>query len=254
MEHPGGATAEDWRRIAGGEYDPAPLKDQVQVMHLVSHELGADTPVLQTVFSPGMVAWFLAGRDLNVLNGLLLQEPRLMEDGLARIAEALARFTRDSLAAGAAGVFYAINPLADTRLVASEDYERTFLHSDRTAAVAADAGWFNMLHLCGAHINTALIERLPMTSVNWSTHEEGNPSLHEVRDHFRVAVAGGLHRDSPIQHSPEQMRAAAGAALAETGGHGHLLTPGCSVSPWQQARPETLEAMVAAASPQGDSS
>lgn len=248
LEHPGGATGEDWRRIAGGEYDPAPLRDQVEVMRLVSHELTADTPVLQTVFSPGMVAWFLTGRDFNLLNSLLLQEPRLMEDGLARIAEALARFTRDSLAAGAAGVFFAINPLADTRLVSREDYERTFLPSDRAATAAADNGWFNMLHLCGAHINAALIERLPMACVNLSTHEEGNPGLREVRDRYRVAVAGGLQRDSPIRfESPEQMRAAAAAALAETAGRGHLLTPGCSVSPWPRARPENLDAMVQAA-------
>lgn len=248
LEHPGGATPEDWQRIAGGEYDVAPLRDQVEVMRLVTHELGGDTPVLQTVFSPGMVAWFLAGRDLPLLQRLVAEEPDLMERGLARIGEALARFTRDSLAAGAAGIFYAINPLADTRLVSAADYERTYVPSDRTAIAAADAAWFNMLHLCGAHINTDLVERLPMQSVNWSLHDEGNPGLSELRDRYRVAVAGGLHRQSPIESpSADEIGAAAKAALAETGGRGHLLTPGCSSSPWPKAKPENLEAMVAAA-------
>jgi uroporphyrinogen decarboxylase len=248
LEHPGGAAPEDWHRIAGGEHDPAPLRDQVEVMRLVAHELGADTPVLQTVFSPGMVAWFLTGRDLPRLQRLMAEEPALMERGLARIAEVLAGFTRESLSAGAAGVFYAINPLADTRAVSTADYERVYLPSDRTAAAAADAGWFNMLHLCGAHVDTALVERLPMQCVNWSRHDEGNPGLRELRDRYRIPVAGGLHRNSPIRATTaEEMRSAAAAALAETGGQGHLLTPGCSVSPWPQARPENLEAMVAAA-------
>jgi uroporphyrinogen decarboxylase len=247
MEQAGGASPDDWRRIAGGEHDPAPLRDQVEVMRLVAHELGGDTPVLQTVFSPGMVAWFLAGRDLEVLQRLVADEPDLMERGLARIADVLARFTRDSLAAGAAGVFYAVNPLADARLVGAADYERVYLPSDRVAARAADDGWFNMLHLCGPRVNTALVERLPMQCVNWSVHDEGNPGLRELRDRYRVAVAGGLHRHSPVQDQPEPVRQAAAAALAETAGRGHLLTPGCSVSPWPQARPESLEAMVAAA-------
>ncbi len=248
LEQAGGTAPEDWRRIASGEHDLAPLRDQVEVMRLVAHELGADTPVLQTVFSPGMVAWYLAGRDLQRLQSLVAEEPALLEQSLERIGEVLADFTRDSLAAGAAGVFYAINPLADTRVISSADYERLYLPSDRIAAAAADAGWFNMLHLCGAHIDTALVERLPMQCVNWSLHDDGNPGLRELRDRFRVPVAGGLHRNSPIQcASADEMRAAATAALTDTGGRGHLLTPGCSVSPWPQARPENLEAMVAAA-------
>jgi uroporphyrinogen decarboxylase len=247
-EHPGGTTLEDWRRIAGGEHDLTPLRDQVEAMRLVTRELGADIPVLQTVFSPGMVAWYLAGRDLRLLQGLVAEQPALLDSGLARIGEVLAGFTADSLAAGAAGVFYAINPLAGTRVISAADYERVYLPSDRIATAAAGGGWFNMLHLCGPHIDTSLVERLPMHCVNWSLHDAGNPGLRELRDRFRVAVAGGLQRHSPIQApSAEEMRSAAAAALGETGGQGHLLTPGCSVSPWPQAKPENLEAMVAAA-------
>ena len=68
-----------------------------------------------------------------------------------------------------------------------------------------------------------------------------------AEDWRRIAVAGGLERHSPIRAEPAEMRNTADAALAGTGGRGHLLTLGCSVSPWPQARPENLAAMVEAA-------
>jgi uroporphyrinogen decarboxylase len=248
LEMAGGATVDDWRRIAEGAVDNEPLDLQVEVLRRVASELGPQTPCLQTVFSPGMVAWFLAGRDTRLLMQLVRAEPGLMAAGMARIAEVLASFTLGSVAVGAAGVFYAINPLADSSLIGAEEYGRSFLPHDRVAIEPASAGWFNMLHLCGPRIDTGLIESLPTDCVNWSTHDKGNPGLTWVRDRFRRAVVGGLHRRSPIADgSPEQVRAQARAALEDTGGRGHLLTPGCSVSPWPAAAAANLEELVRSA-------
>ena len=168
--------------------------------------------------------------------------------GLNRIAVALAQFTSDSLAAGAAGVFYAINPLADTTIVPPDIYDALYQPSDRILAGAAAGGWFNMLHLCSGHINERLARELGMQCVNWAVEEPGNPGLAELRDRLGLAVAGGVSRYSPIRYEdPGEMRKSAEAALAATGGRGHLLTPGCSSSPWAQVRPENLRAMAAAA-------
>jgi hypothetical protein len=128
------------------------------------------------------------------------------------------------------------------------EYEALYLPSDRIAAAAAAEGWFNMLHLCGHNINQRLAQELGVHCVNWAAEEPGNPRLAELRDRLGLAVAGGVGRYSPIQlEDPGDMRKAAKAALAETGGRGHLLTPGCSTSPWGQVRPENLRALAAAA-------
>jgi hypothetical protein len=66
MEQAGGLDAGAWGRIAASEPDLRILTEQIQVMAAVTKELGPDTPCLQTVFSPGMVAWFLAGSDSRV--------------------------------------------------------------------------------------------------------------------------------------------------------------------------------------------
>jgi uroporphyrinogen decarboxylase len=133
-------------------------------------------------------------------------------------------------------------------LIRPADYASCFLPHDLTAIEPASEGWFNMLHLCGARIDVGLVDRLPTECVNWSTHDEGNPTLAEVRDRFGRAVAGGLHRRTPIvTGTPDEVQAEAMAALEETGGRGHLLTPGCSVSPWAVAPAANVEALAGAA-------
>jgi uroporphyrinogen decarboxylase len=247
LELAGGMDVDGWRRIAQGPSNPAVLAEQVEVIRRVVSELGPGVPVIQTVFSPGMVAWFLAGRETALLSGLMRDEPALMASGLEVLAVELARFTEDSVAAGAAGVFYAINPLADTTVVTPDVYDALYLPSDRIAAAGA-GGWFNMLHLCGGHINERLARELGMQCVNWAVEEPGNPGLAELRDRLGLAVAGGVGRYSPIRcQDPSEMRRAAEAALAGTGGRGHFLTPGCSSSPWDRVRPENLRALAAAA-------
>jgi len=247
MIRSGGHDATAWRRIAEGPVRPARLADQVETLRRVAGELGDGTPVIQTVFSPGMVAWFLAGRDTAVLSGLMRDEPHVLKAGLDAIARTLADFTTNSLAAGASGVFYAINPLADTTVLSPEDYRRTYLPSDLVAAGAAAGGWFNMLHLCGGHINLAPAHELQMHCLNWSIDDAGNPGLAAVRDRLHLAVAGGVNRYAPIRDSAPGVRAAAAAAMAQTGGRGLLLTPGCSSSPWPNVRPENIAALLAAA-------
>jgi uroporphyrinogen decarboxylase len=248
MEKPGAHDAAAWRRIAGSEPDRQVLTEQIQVMAAVTRELGPQVPCLQTVFSPGMVAWFLTGSDLEVLRSLLRTEPDLMAAGLARISETTVWFARESISAGAAGLFYAINPLANTAVVAPDEYERILLPFDRSTLAGAEGAWFNMLHLCGANVNTSLVDALRPNCVNWSIHDAGNPALAEMRDRHHIAVAGGLHRDNPIRTgSVEEVRREASDAIRQTSGRGHLLTPGCSVSPWPADREDNIRVLAEAA-------
>lgn len=249
MERPGGLDAEAWRRIAESEPERGILAEQIAVLAAVTKELGSETPCLQTVFSPGMVAWFLTGSDLDVLRSLLRAEPDLMAAGLANISETMAWFARESIAAGAAGLFYAINPLANTAVMAPDDYARMMLPFDRSTLAGAEGAWFNMLHLCGQNVNTSLIEALRPHCLNWSIHDAGNQRLADMRDRHHIAVAGGLHRDHPIRTgSVEQVRREAADAIRQTSGRGHLLTPGCSVSPWPVDHEDNIRALAEVAS------
>jgi uroporphyrinogen decarboxylase len=235
---------EEWSRLqlASG------LEEQVESVRLLTRELEPDVPVIQTVFSPITAARFLGPDVLEHLRS----HRAIVLAALGRTADALARFCRDSMEAGASGVFYAITGYASADVMTLREYEELLLPLDARVLAGCDGAWFNMLHLCGARQHFELAAALPVSCVNWQVQDPGNPALAEARDRYRKAVAGGLHRSSPIADgTPDQVFEQALEALRETRGRGHLLTPGCSVSPWPSDKDARFEALVRAASTPG---
>jgi uroporphyrinogen decarboxylase len=193
------------------------------------------------------VAGYLVGEDRTSVVGDLLRGSDVIRAALLRIADHLAEFARRSVAAGAAGVFYAISGHASDDLWAPDDYERRVLVSDLAVleALGEDA-WFTVLHLCGPRVHFGLATRLPVRAVSWSVHEPRNPTLAEGRDRSGMAVMRGVdHHRTLITGSPEAVRGEVRAALLQTGGDGVLIAPGCSVPP--EAPEENLVEMMDAA-------
>lgn len=240
---------EDWLRVSSASNTPALLDEQVECLRRVVSGVGAGVPVIQTLFSPVTVAGFLVNRDQRRMLEDLRRQTELVRAALARIADMVARFGHASIEAGAAGVFYAITSYGSADAMPLREYEELLLPLDRQVLDACSGGWFNMLHLCGPRQHFELASALPAQCVNWQLQDPGNPGIAEGRRLSGKAVAGGLHRHSPIADgSPDQVLEQAEAALRDTGGHGHLLTPGCSVSPWPSDREDNFRAMVQAAS------
>ncbi|HEY8813662.1 MAG TPA: uroporphyrinogen decarboxylase family protein, partial [Candidatus Dormibacteraeota bacterium] len=95
------------------------------------------------------------------------------------------------------------------------------------------------------HLQFGLSRDMPVQVVSWSVHNQGNPTLTEGRTISGRAVMGGLgQRGSLLYGPPAAVEAEARAAVAETGGRGLLLAPGCSVP--TRARDANLAAMAAA--------
>ncbi|TMG07620.1 MAG: hypothetical protein E6I06_09555, partial [Chloroflexi bacterium] len=88
------------------------LDDQVESIGIVARELGPDIPVIQTVFSPITVGGYLVGKSQSRVVRELRKHPETVGPALETIAEALVDFSRRSVAAGAAGIFYAISGYA----------------------------------------------------------------------------------------------------------------------------------------------
>lgn len=235
---------EDWSRLPAVDADAASLADQVEALRLVVEELGPSVPVIQTVFSPLTVAGYLLGEDKRGAAEELRRHPEQVSGALGQIAEVLADFAARSVAAGAAGIFYAISGYASADLLSRDEYERLALPHDRRvlAALPADA-WFDVLHLCGPRIHFDLALELGLPVVSWSIHEPGNPPLADGRARSGRAVMGGIdHTGTMVRGSPTDVLAEATAAVAATGGAGLLLAPGCSVPP--EAPDENLRALT----------
>jgi len=222
------------------------LDDQVEGVRLVVRELGQDVPVIQTVFSPITVGGYLVGKSQSRVVRELRQHPELVGPALERIAEALKDFSRQSVDAGAAGIFYAISGYAGRGVMREDVYRDVVLPYDQVVLGALpSAAWFNAVHLCGSNLNFGLVRDLPSHAVSWSIHNQGNPSLAEGREIAGRAVMGGLSQRSTLLYGPpSKIKTEADRAVKETGGRGLLLSPGCSVPP--RVRDTNLDAVLSA--------
>ena len=234
----------DWSKVPAADGLTPPLDEQVEGIRLTVSELGPEVPVIQTVFSPITVAGYLVGKDKRRAVRDLRKHPEEVLPALERIADAMIDFSRRSVEAGAAGVFYAISGYASAGMMSAEEYDRWLYPLDqRILASLPTAAWFNVLHLCRGNLHFDIARRLPVQVVSWSVADAGNPSLSEGRRLSGKAVMGGLgHRTTLNRGTPAEVAEEVREALADTAGTGFLLAPGCSVPPG--ARQANLVAMM----------
>ncbi|MDQ6721337.1 MAG: uroporphyrinogen decarboxylase family protein [Candidatus Dormibacteraeota bacterium] len=235
---------EAWRTVSAS--NTKVLHDQAESLGIVARELGRGVPVIQTVFSPLTVAGYLVGKSKSRVVRELRKNPELVRPALDAISDVLVDFAKRSVKAGAAGVFYAISGYASKDTMPEGAYRELVLPLDLgfLQRLPREA-WFNAVHLCGSNLNFGLARDLPAQAISWSVHNQGNPSLVEGRTMSGRAVMGGLgQRGSLLYGPPKEVEVEARRAVAETGGRGLLLAPGCSVPP--RARDLNLAAMVSA--------
>ena len=233
---------EAWRSVE--LVNPKVFDDQVESIGMVARELGPEVPVIQTIFSPITVGGYLVGKSQSRMVRELRKHPELVGPALDRVAQALVDFSRRSIEAGAAGIFYAISGYAGRKVLPENVYRELVLPHDLAVLDALPKeAWFNVLHLCGSNLNFALARDLPAQAVSWSIHNQGNPSLREGRDLAGRAVMGGLSQRSTLVYGPaSKIEDEVRAAVQETGGRGLLVAPGCSVPP--RVRDANLAAMM----------
>jgi uroporphyrinogen decarboxylase len=222
------------------------LDDQVDSIHMVTKKLGFDVPVMQTVFSPLTVAGYLVGKSSSRVVRELRHHPELVRPALEKIIEVLVDFSRRSVGAGAAGIFYAISGYASRDAMPEDVYRELVLPTDLAVLEQLPhEAWFNTAHLCGSKLHFDLSHDLPVQAISWSIHNLGTPTLSQGRKISGRAVMGGLgQRKSLLFGQPAEVEAEAKRAIADTGGRGLLLAPGCSVPP--RVRDINLAAMGAA--------
>ncbi len=239
-------SLEDWEKLQ--LVDPKALDDQVESIGMVCRELGERVPVLQTVFSPITVGGYLVGKDKRRVVRDLRQHPEVVLPALERIGDALVDFSRRSVEAGAAGLFYAISGYASAGVMPLDVYDNLLFPLDlRIVDSFPAAAWFNVLHLCGSRINLDVARRLPVQAVSWAAHQAGNPSLSAAQRMLPgKAVMGGVAQRTTLLRGPvSAIKHEVEAAERETGGKGLIVAPGCSVPPRVSA--ENLQVMAKAA-------
>ena len=217
---------EDWENLPTLDPRKAPyLSAQLNCLRLLRRELGADVPLLQTVFSPLAQAKNLVSKDRLLLH--LRRYPEAVVKGLGTIAETTRRFVEACRETGIDGLFYAVQH-AQASLLSITEYENFGLAFDRFVIEPAQDLWCNLLHLHGLDIYFALAKEFPFQIVNWHDRES-TPYLAEAQLSFGGSVCGGISQRTIVLGAMSEVREEAADAIAQTKGRRFILGTGCVV-------------------------
>jgi uroporphyrinogen decarboxylase len=216
---------QDWERLPALAPSAPHLAGQLECLRFLRAELGTETPLLQTVFSPLAQAKNLAGNDTLIAHMRLY--PEAVMKGLTTIAETTRRFVDACLDTGIDGVFYAIQH-AQASLLTREEYQTFGLPHDQKSLEPAEALWCNLLHLHGHDVYFSLLDSLKFQIVNWHDRETF-PSLSEAQELFSGVMCGGMRQDSLVYEDQAQVQQEAAGAIQQTGGKRFILGTGCVV-------------------------
>lgn len=215
---------QDWEKLT--VLDPARghLAAQIECLKILVRELGADTPVIQTIFNPLSQAKNLIGRDNLAVH--LRRYPQAVHKGLATITESTRRFVAAARQTGIAGVFFAVQH-ANYGLLTVEEYRLFGRSYDLQVLKETEGLWLNMLHLHGLDIMFDEFLDYPVGVLNWHD-QETQPSLADALTRFRGAVCAGLQRErTMVLGTAQQVREEARRAIQAAGGKRFILGTGC---------------------------
>lgn len=216
---------EDWARLRRLDVTAGAYGRELRALRVIRQAVRGEVPVLATVFSPLTVAKTLAG-DRAVVR-YLREQPEALHAGLEIITEVTARFAAECLAAGADGLFFATQ-MACEAAVTEEEYETFGRPYDLRVLQAASGAEMVLLHAHGDGPYFDLLADYPVHALNW--HDRRTPpSLRDARRRYPGCLCGGIDELRFADRTPAQVAEEAQDALQQTGGRGHMVTPGCVI-------------------------
>lgn len=217
---------QDWERLKALDPHQAPhLAAQLACLRQLRRELGAEVPLLQTIFNPFSQAKHLAGNDLFPVH--LRKYPEAVLKGLEAVTETTRRFVEAAGETGIDGIFYAVQH-AQAGVLAWSEYQTLALPLDRRVIEPAQAYSCNLLHLHGADVYFQLAVELPFQIVNWHDRETP-PTLVDARKSFQGTLCGGINQRTIVLGEPAEVHREALDAIAQTQGRRFILGTGCVV-------------------------
>ena len=237
-----------WRLIEPLDLARSPFVQQrLRTIEVLRDELGEDTPIVMTVFSP-LTEAINACADRDTFFKHLREEPVTIHAALETLAQNLGDAMSLFIDYGADGIFFALQgATTDEQGLGEERYREFGRPYDLLALRRARDGWLNILHVHGE--KGLLMDQVldyPVDVLNWSDRLTGL-SLREVRGKSSKCLMGGWHEFGPLSNGPvEAMVAEAEDAIAQTGGRKFILAGGCSVpdetpEEWLEAARDAVE-------------
>ncbi|MBN8581360.1 MAG: uroporphyrinogen decarboxylase [Anaerolineae bacterium] len=216
---------QDWEALKPLDPSAPHLAAQLKCLKLVREGIGADTPVIQTIFNPISQAKNLAGNSLLLEH--LKKHPNAVMKGLETIARSTVKFIEAARDIGIDGIFYAVQH-AQASMLELDEYKSIVLKYDQQSLAPVEDLWCNLLHLHGSDVYFSLLRLMNFQIVNWHDRET-YPSLAEAQSLFRGVACGGIRQDTLYKGNQAQVKEEALDAIKQTRGKRFILGTGCVV-------------------------
>jgi uroporphyrinogen decarboxylase len=202
-----------------------PFPEQLEALALIDQELGGKVYFIETIFNAWSQATKISSKE-EVMK-MKRENPRQLLEALQAIAESQANHAKRAIAAGASGVFLAIDNAQDG-VLSQQDYARFSEPFDRLILDAVSGAPLNTLHLHGDKVYLdRFVTGWRASVINYS-HVGTGVGIAQMRAKYNGVIMGGLDERryrtldaAQLKAQYESARAAAGNKL--------ILTPGCSV-------------------------
>ncbi len=201
------------------------LSAQLDCLQMIRREIGAQVPIIQTIFSPLAQAKNLAGGRTLLVH--LRKYPQAVLKGLETISRTTQRFIESASQVGIDGIFYAVQH-AQASLLSEDEYVTFGLPFDLKCIQPAQNLWCNVLHVHGQDIYFSLIQSLNSPILNWHDRDTP-PSLADAQKEFSGVVCGGIARETLVYKNRNEVLLEARDAIAQTKGEKLILSTGCVV-------------------------
>ena len=183
---------EDLAALAPADANHPSLVEQLEAIEAVVGAVGDEVDVIHTVFSPLAVAGLLTGGGHEPLLTWAKEAPDALDHALEAIRETILAHTKDALARGASGVFFAPLPWTSLDLCPADVYARFGRPHDLWVLERIEDAPIRALHLCGNHVAAERFVDYPINLYSWDDRGEGNPTMAEMSARSGRAVMAGV--------------------------------------------------------------
>ena len=218
-------TEDDWKRLVPLNGTDRCWNEQLSAISSINNEIGKEALFIDTVFSPWTVARKLAGS--KGLARARREFPKTVLAAMENIASSLANYAGESIARGAAGIFFSLGAASDD-VMSVEEYSTWARRFDLQALAGATDGRFNVLHIYGNWIHFNSVLDYPANALNWS-HYATAPNLASGKSLSGRSVIGGINESAITKLNPRELTDQIKAAIADAGPRGLIIGPGCSI-------------------------
>jgi uroporphyrinogen decarboxylase len=205
--------------------DPNPFPEQIRALEIIRDGAGGEAYFVETIFNPYNQAQKVFTK--AEVKRLREEQPQVLLNALEAIAKSEAAHARRAIAAGASGIFLAIDN-AQSGILTPAEYAKFSEPFDRMVLEAASGAPLNTLHLHGDKVYLdRFFQGWSAAVINYSIHGT-RVGTNEARARFAGVLMCGIDEVHYRTLTQTELRDQARAAR-EAAGPKFILAPGCSV-------------------------